>query len=285
MIQSPGEILNHFCSSRKPRHSWNLPIRAIVPKPPAGIPIDRASTVNRDVYKLYRQLIGSILFRDESFGPLEIHTSNQRKEDRLASIKTLDSPEENRFIEDLRQTRLSGNLTTVLVAFDGSHEMTLGMIQTGDYEPSRSGIAESDRWSIGKPNPRKKDNNAIAGVVWRHRAFKDEAGKMVWPIHPAGILEAGLLPYHFTMLIPPAVQREFFGSDMPNSGFFIKPDGTYDLGQAIEHRRKIWNAFFEKSVSVDEAQTDDPSTIQFNLKLNLEVFCAYARPVKDLLTR
>lgn len=286
IINSPKEAFAHFCSSGKPKHAWNLPVRAVRPRLPAGIPIDQASAINGEVYQFFKQSISANLFLNELILASEDSGSTSAASKTNSTILTLNSPEPEHLIKTLQNTRLVDNLTTVLVGFNKRQELTLGMIRTRKFAHKNAGMENGKkRLRVHEVLDDSSKGGAIAGVIWESQKLKDTDGNYVWPIHPAGILEAGLLPTHFTMLIPENVQKKFFDKKQSGRGFFIRPDGAFDLTEAIKDRRKLWNAYFSQAVRVDEAQTEDPSIIQFNIRLNLDLFCAYARPVKDLLTK
>lgn len=281
ILHSPQETLKLYCSNGRPRQSWNLAVRAIVPKPPAGIPIDQASEIKGRVYQAFRNIIGPAIFIDEP-APLGTSASEVGAGSRLVAVSTAD-PES--ILAKFRETRLSEGATTLMIGYDAHRGLFLGVIDAGEFAVERSGSPSEDKWKLKGVAAGTRHNPSLMGAVWTDRRFKSAEGEVIYPVHPAGVLEAGLLPMHFTMLVPPAVQKKYFAELTPERGFFIREDGTFDLGEAVGRRQGLWNAYFNKAIVVEEAQTSDPDVVQFNIRMDLDLFCAYARPVQDLLTK
>lgn len=281
VLHSPQETLKLYCSNGKPRRTWNLPVRAIVPRPPAGIPIDQASEIKGRVYQAFRNIIGPAIFIDEP-APLAAAAGEVGAGSRVLAVSTAD-PEA--LLGKFRETRLSDGATTLMVGYDAHSGLFLGVIDAMEFAMERSGSPAEDKWKLKGVAGGTRHNPSLMGAVWTDRRFKSAEGDVVYPVYPAGVLEAGLLPMHFTMLVPPGVQKKYFAELTPERGFFVREDGTFDLGDAVGGRQRLWNAYFNKSIVVEEAQTSDPDVVQFNIRMDLDLFCAYARPVQDLLTK
>jgi len=280
VLSSPKETLKVYCASGRPRRDWSLPVRAIVPRPPAGIPIDEASAIKGRVYQAFKAVLGPGIFLDEPAPALTGPVTAQ-----VSDVVALPAPDRAAAEKSFRETRLSPSVTTLLLAFQGESGLLLGAIDSPHYNIERGGSEVEDKWRLkAAPIPASR-SDGLMGVIWPARRFKSSTGDFIWPVHPAAVLEAALLPMQFTMLIPPAVQARYFGAAVPGSPFFLRDDGTFDLSQAVKDRQKIWNAYFSKAIVVDEAQTQDPDVVQFNLRFDMSLFCAYARPVDDLLTK
>ena len=112
------------------------------------------------------------------------------------------------------------------------------------------------------------------------RAFRDTDGKILYPLYPVIPFETEFLPRHFTMLIPEATQNDLF----EKRTYFLKDDGSFNLSAAISERDRLWEAFINGQTSLKESQTDDPQVIDFEVELNLDIFCSYGRLVSDLVT-
>ncbi|MEY4630226.1 MAG: hypothetical protein RIQ81_346 [Pseudomonadota bacterium] len=281
LLASPRETFKLYCINGRPAKSWSMPVKAVVPRPPAGIPIDQAAELRGKVYQAFKAIVGASIFQDEQ-APM---VKGQEETKPLGTLVALDSPQRADIEKSFRHTRLSDSVTTMLLAFGEEKGLVLGALQAKQYSIQRGAGVVEDKWQLNESSESNRGGQGIMGVVWPERGFKNSRGEIVWPIHPAGILEASLLPSQFTLLIPHAVQRRFFGDQVPGRGFFIRDDGAFDLSEAISKRQQVWNAYFSKAIAVDEAQTSDPDVVQFNMRLDLELFCAYARPVDELLTK
>jgi hypothetical protein len=284
LVASPRETLKVYCANGRPRRAWQMPVKAIVPRMPAGIPIDEASQMKGRVYEAFKSIVTARLFLDEP----PVVAGDEAKEAKVPAgnkIVALTSPSRADAEKAFRNTRVNGSVMTLLLAFQGDDGLLLGALESPQYAIERGGSQIEDKWRLRASPERGDRGGGLMGVVWPARRFKGSAGEFVWPVHPAAILEASLLPAQFTMLIPPSVQSKYFGSVAPGRGFFVRDDGTFDLSDAVKNRQAIWNAYFTRAVGVDEAQTNDPDVVQFNLRFDMELFCAYARPVDDLLTK
>lgn len=281
LVSSPRETLKVYCANGRPRRAWQMPVKAIVPRLPAGIPIDEASQMKGRVYQAFKSIVTSTIFLDEPpvVGAVEPKVPGGNK------VVALPSPSRPDAEKAFRNTRLNGSVMTLLLAFQGEDGLLLGALDSPQYAVERGGSEIEDKWRLRAAPERNDRGGGLMGVVWPARRFKGSAGETIWPVHPAAILEAALLPTQFTLLVPPSVQSQYFGSAAPGRGFFVRDDGTFDLSEAVKKRQAIWNAYFSKAVAVDEAQTNDPDVVQFNLRFDMELFCAYARPVDDLLTK
>lgn len=57
------------------------------------------------------------------------------------------------------------------------------------------------------------------------------------------------------------------------------------IQNTVRDRKILWRHYFNAMTSVKEAKTDNPRLIQFEVSLNLDPFCQYARKVSDLIAQ
>ena len=281
VVANPRDAFASYCRNGRPTKEWILPVRAIVPKPPAGIPIDEASRIRGRIYDAFKNVIGPGIFLNER--PVKSASTERKQVSEM--VFGLKSPERTEIEKSLRETRLHSDVTTVLIAFGEENGLLLGALNPNYFRIEQAGSAGEEKWRFTHSEGYKPEENGIMGIVWDERRFKTSTGESIWPVHPAGIFEAALLPMHFTMLVPAEVQSKHLSKASDGLPFFVRKDGTFDLSEATKDRQKIWNAYFSHAVTVEEAQTQDPDVVQFNVRFDLSLFCAYARPVEDLLTR
>ena len=62
--------------------------------------------------------------------------------------------------------------------------------------------------------------------------------------------------------------------------FKLKPAPS----RAIEHRAELWAEYFRAYTTVKESPSDDGSSFHFEVSLDLNAACKYARPISDLVT-
>lgn len=158
---------------------------------------------------------------------------------------------------------------------------------------------------FGYVNPKAEHNSGIKPPHSLH---------LVTPTYP---FEPAIFANNFTMLIPAKTQFEIFSQDVFLQSFdqntiardwgifgvkkkldnvpdylnkmvpifFVKKDQTFDITNAINRRRDLWIAYIDRFTSVKEAQDRDPDITKYEVSLDLSPFCAYGRPISDLLTK
>lgn len=135
---------------------------------------------------------------------------------------------------------------------------------------------------------------------------RPEPNQMVqlFPAPPVVSYEAHWFTSQFTMLIPETIQKQVFAKyyDAPygihageydsnrngyidGKGFFVNSDESFNLTDAVEKRTALWNAYFKTFTQIKEAQTEDPVVIDFEVNLDLNLFCAYGRNINDLTSK
>lgn len=86
----------------------------------------------------------------------------------------------------------------------------------------------------------------------------------------------------FTMLIPREVQRQLWPKDGP---YFVGADGSFDVEAAVRAKNEIFKAYFDSQTSISEISSDDSQIMKFRVELDLNVFCTYARPISDFMSK
>lgn len=115
---------------------------------------------------------------------------------------------------------------------------------------------------------------------------------LVKPIIP---MEMRVFSAAYTMLIPPRVQRKLWQNpvrmNVPEKyhkgyGFFIDPKSLkFVFSDAVADRGIMWRYYVKTFTSVKESQTGDPQLIDYDVSIDLNVFCEYGRPVNDLVSQ
>lgn len=113
-------------------------------------------------------------------------------------------------------------------------------------------------------------------------------------IYNGWVFSPSILPELFTLLIPPEVQKSYFTkrkinyhtSEFPSKNndqyFFIKRGGDFDLTDAIKNKDHVWVEYINNATRVTKAQSSDPRVINYEVELNLNLFCKYGRYIGDL---
>lgn len=79
----------------------------------------------------------------------------------------------------------------------------------------------------------------------------------------------------YTLILPKDVQTKVFG----------RPFVDQSIKYAVEERSKLWQYMALRYTTVKEAVNDDPDTLNFEIGLDLSLFCQYKRRVSDLVSR
>jgi hypothetical protein len=82
------------------------------------------------------------------------------------------------------------------------------------------------------------------------------------------------------MLIPEPEQRRLWGSRT----YFTTGSG-FNLSAAVRERDRLWERYLQTFTSRKEAQSANPRLVDYEVSLDLGLFCAYGRAVADLTAR
>jgi hypothetical protein len=274
LAADPRRVFEYYCSSGRSQRSVETTIRAVLPRQPKGVPIDVASQMQESLYQLYRGLIKK--FYQASFYE---DILDEKKRVEAPPVFGLRDPSSKAFVSLAKESRANEKIPLTLLALNGSGTLIMGTVKLPvysavSYEGSEKGLF---KWRETDNDPPLR--NAI-DVIFPERPMRDEKGQVFYPIYTALPFEVIFFRKYFTMLIPDETQRQLFNG----RSLFIRDDGTFDLGQAVERRELLWNAYVESQTSLKEAQTDDPQVVDFQVKLEMDLFCRYGRVVSDLLT-
>lgn len=316
-ILSPAGAFNHYCTSGRQIRDLTTHLQAVLPKLPPNIPLDRAAQYSVKILKIMRDTAQRYyLISPESrmyvryliakYSTVKSYKMiDDQKQDAIPPIIGMDKtshesylnlfkvnpiPESNLPVKHTREFLRDAKATIIQV--DSDHPILVGLVPLPHYQvynPYRDfrGIGLGDRLTIdnidgfaygvvGSPSKKKLSTN-------------NEAQPEIFPIMRGFPLEPNLFSGYFTMLIPSEVQNKIWNKSNTRrywrTNYFIKWDGSYDLEEAINSRRQIFNQYIERFTTVKEAQSEDPQIIDFHVTLDLQVFCQYAKPVEDLVSK
>jgi len=147
------------------------------------------------------------------------------------------------------------------------------------------------------------------------KGLKSTNMQTVYPIKPLVPFEPRFFSSSFTMLMPLKVQRTVWANgskeklkNLPNyataseeqranafreidqkindwQGFFVNEDGTFNISDAVKERSDLWQEYIQTFTNVKRSQSADPQIIDYEVSLDLNVFCAYGRPISDFITK
>ena len=110
-----------------------------------------------------------------------------------------------------------------------------------------------------------------------------------------------LLHTDYTMIIPPADQQKFHlrnvsGSNSEGDWRITQSGGPLSSrywgylklrpspSAAVHDQSFIWDDYTDEFTTVKEAQSSDPYEVNFQISLDLNLFCSYARAIADLVS-
>lgn len=106
----------------------------------------------------------------------------------------------------------------------------------------------------------------------------------MFALMPLIFAETFYFPNFYTMLIPEEEQKGIWKGSHSSKAFFVS-GGKFQLGEAVRDRYSLWDAYFQSFTSYKAAQTKDPRVIDYEVSLDLSLFCAYGRPVDDFISK
>lgn len=271
----PRKVFNFYCSKGKQQRAIRTPIRAVLPRAPKGVAIDKAAELREKIYVAFRDLAKSF-YAPAIYEKAPRTLNDDSKNFHFYGLREASGSE---FVKSSKELRLSQDLPITYLHLDGSPTVYLAMASlptftTVDYSGSQPGMFQI------RESKEQAPNYAGIDVVFPKRSFRDQDGKALYPLYPTLPFETEFFSMHFTMLIPAATQQQIFG----NSSYFLKEDGSFDFTSAINNRERLWQDYIVAQTSLKESQSDDPQIIDFEVELNLSAFCAYGRLVSDLVT-
>jgi hypothetical protein len=270
----PRKVFGLYCSNGKARRKINTKIRAISPKPPKGLVIDKAAEAKEAIYRGFREVAKSF-YSISSY----VDATRVNRDEGHRPFYALTNASMNEFVKDAKESRLSNQAVVTLLTVHGQSTLYLATAPiptfiTSDYSGSQAGMFQI------KATTAKAVNHHTIDAIFPKRVFRDVDGNALYPMYPVIPFETEFFPRYFTMLIPESTQEQLFG----RRTYFLKNDGAFNLSDAIGERDKLWAAFINAQTSLKESQTDDPQIIDFEIELNLDLFCSYGRMISDLVT-
>lgn len=274
MAADPRRIFAAYCANGRSLRPMETHIRAILPRPPKGIAIDAAGEVKERMYQVFRKVVKGYYTR----ATYQKALNSSGVSDGLQMF-ALREASADAFMKLAKDTRANDQVPVSLLALHGSNTLLLGLVAMPTYQAMGYSGSRKDLFQWREVGVGTSTNDAL-DLVFPGRPLKAADGQKIYPLYQAVPFEVAYFQRHFTMLVPPETQRQAFG----RADFFVRRDGTFDLATAVAHREDIWDAYIASQTSLKEAQTDDPQIIDFQMDLNLKLFCTYGRPVAELVT-
>jgi hypothetical protein len=305
-MKTPEELFSFYCKSGRQDKPLLRNIKAVISKPPKGITIDEAAKRDQLVLAELREIVQSYY----SIG-LSWHSGLIRKKGSNLVATRSKSPDEfvkyfkGQAPDFIRNGARSNASYPVIIGFEDLKEsLILGTLPLAAFSQAMG----PNNLLTNRPDDSVRIIHYTGAIDWGFMGVlsleslevsgnaKDERGPFphepIHPLTPVLPLESHVFVSVYTMLIPGDVQNKIFAKylredstfKLPSNGAFIKDDGTFDISSAVRSRDSLWELYIKAMTSVKEAQTDDPQIILYQVSLDLNPFCAYGRPIKDMIT-
>jgi hypothetical protein len=118
------------------------------------------------------------------------------------------------------------------------------------------------------------------------------SAELTFPIKTAIPLEVPIFANHFSFLTPNwqwYKAADAVGLDGSRFSWIDrrirKNTEDFDFGFVVNERFDLWASYIKIFTQVKEAQTEDPQVIDFEVSLDLNMFCAYGRHTSEFVTK
>lgn len=274
MTADPRRVFEYYCSGGRSQRPLETTIRAVLPRAPKGVAIDAASSLQQELYEYFR------LFA-KNYYKASIYEDDSRNQKLSGSplAYAMKEPSMESCVALAKETRVNEKVPFTLLSVNGTNTLLLGAMRMPIYSRSSYSGSEAGLFQWRKASGEPPQHNSI-DVIFPSRPMFDDQGQKIYPVYPTLPFEVLFFQKYFTMLIPAETQQQLFQGNT----FFLRDDGSFDLGKATQRRAAVWEAYVGTQTSLKEAQSDDPQIVDFQVKLDLNLFCRYGRVVSDLLT-
>ena len=281
-----------YCSAGSQKTAMEKKVQVILPKIPAGLPLDQTSKIRADLKVAAESRLKELF--TFSLSPLPGSRSAYRENNKfiirnnqpenpfyfrlpISSLKEI----KNHFMNALSTSDLStpghkfGTIFSdfvFLVSRDGLMLGWAGDVQTV-YFAEQAGFSSHWYAPSGKPSEFKKEPfDSVYSV-------SESEGNIA--LREATLLDLTLLVRGYSIVPKSEKQEEVFGNRIDQ----YNDDETVNIQAVLRLHDQAWRAYFDKFVSIQAAQTDDPAVLSETVKLDLNNFCKYATFSKDLVSK
>lgn len=270
-----------FCFNGKPLKKYGYKVKAIIPSSPAGSVTTEAAQERSEWVKSADKVV------------LDLFTSGRRKpetrnpysgEVQNSKVLAIASQEKAAFIKDYEDN-----------AYRDRNSVVRDYVQAWMFlKPSKNDdVYLVPRFSMFLTNPQgvKLSGNTASliqvptsrgsGLPPIYLAQDDftvrtSTGLVNFsPLSLAYLDDLYQMTENFVLLVP-TEEQEKFG---------ISPYDPTNLKQVVMDRAKAFDEVIKRFTTVKSEQSDDPNVINYQLDFDYGLFCAYGRPLKDVLSK
>ncbi|MBS1983226.1 MAG: hypothetical protein JST16_03560 [Bdellovibrionales bacterium] len=288
--------LSNYCGTdKRPTRSIKEYIRWIVPKVESGIPVDQATTLQKN-WKAAATELAKEFFNFASFpsmkpeseasecsGDLNFYTLplGAKKGDFFPNAPKIkpDAPASFMFFASASDAN-----APIYLASNTMTRFTMPANQLGSenkrtaYDPERTfkpGVTDSVAYL---------PHELGVGGLWvspgamtiQLENGSSTSTQTIYPLRPFLYGEAAILRNFFVLYMPQAEQRKILGETITRAN---------SPSEFIQDQSDAWTKYFSKTTHFQESPSEDGRYIQFSVELELGPICQFAIPKDDLLSR
>lgn len=285
-IETAKKLFSAYCRSGKPSMELKVPIRAVLLSPSRGQIIDETTSSLSQVRWETEKFVGSF-FALTATGPglrngydyaHSIWTEGKSGDIGIGAAAFQSSSEslhQSKQTSEVPHAVMYPNDPKVYLSYGGARYLEV----INDHAEFRTGSSDG---VFGMTTGEPLIAFEIDYTKGDYRRYVAE--HQMFALKPLRFAETFYFPNYYTMLIPEKEQAGIWRGLHPSRTFFVS-SGKFKLSEAVRERHSIWNAYFETFTSYKVAQTKDPMVVDYEVSLDLSLFCAYGRPIEDFITK
>lgn len=316
--KSAKDAFGFYCQSGHQIRKLSTKITAVITLSPSGVAVSKAAEIIQKQSELVKKNTANFyLMATKSLGDsftAGVNTSNNE-----VSFSAVPQPKYEQIVQEIKssRTKILKNSTYVVKPYsqsfifvDRDHPLILASDGLPEFEwkfeyysagigpkvrPSGINTHVSNPESISVEfNEINRSGNHFGKIsqtpITVALVKPKDAETIVYPLGDMHFIEWANLFSKYTMLIPKETQQQYFEGRNTTSGrlfHFIDENGNIQTDKAVTSQGLIdlWEDYFKTFTVVREAQSLDPQIVNYEVELNLEPFCAYGRPIEDLISK
>lgn len=286
---SPGgeQWYKTYCQEGKAVKKYSYQVKAVVPEPPPGMIVSDASKYRTAWLNAAEMTAVKIFLAGISKPETRTARNNENIQGKVVAIR---SNSEKDIVADYKKAayqvagstlNLPDSRSLMFLKATGNEKIFLvprqAVILTNQYAVGSR--VEGDKVQyMEAPLNRASQYSPFYIAQTEFSTFVTGKGYELVEFSPLSIAYLGdvsAMANQYVLLIPESEQKKFG----------LREYGPSDVKTAVQQRQKTFEDVVKKFTTVKEEQSDDPSVINYEVSLDLGLFCAYARPLSDFVSR
>ena len=312
-VSPQNKVLEAVCQGKEPKYFPKETIKLYVPKPPPGIPLDRALHLRKKFIEYAKAFISKQFFTSARHNNIQNDRGELSRKikdsNTYASFYSIPVENESQLIDFYNQNATAGyypSIAILNVPSEGNqvyivpdlfqkNVVTFDTRNQYGWHTSKDEILSETRQTVSSEISQGfgsvgNDEPSVASMFVVGNPCTLGTGDNVHPLNLFYYADWNFIENNFTMLIPPEIQTQFFKDE---HGLTVCGSSNYcgytsakkfSAEKAIKDRTQLWNRYYKTFTEIQESPNGDGSMIQFDVSLRMEIFCKYARSLDDLVS-